>query len=132
MAALNVQKERIKWPQTFGVGKGVRGPVGVIASSAADSIRARRQAIQNAERSRMKRSEPAKLKSLAPCWKRLLRVESALLCVAAAKTAEINRLRECQPRILILPLPLIKLLKGQIRRILLVAGGRLELPTLGL
>jgi len=65
VAELNVQnQQRIEWPRTLGVAKAYVDQLERSQALPADRIAALRQSIQTAERSRMKRSELAKLKSL--------------------------------------------------------------------
>ena len=67
VAELNVQnQERIEWPRTLGVAKAYVDQLERSQALPGDRIAALRQALQSAESSHMKRSDLAKLKSLAP------------------------------------------------------------------
>src|SRR6266542_3237431 len=67
VAELNVQnQEKIEWPRTLVVAKAYVDQLERSQALSADQIAALRKVIQNAESSHMKRSELAKLKSLAP------------------------------------------------------------------
>ncbi|HWN11490.1 MAG TPA: hypothetical protein VNO50_19845 [Pyrinomonadaceae bacterium] len=67
VAELNVQnQERIEWPPTLLVAKAYVDQLERSQALTADRITALRHAIQNAESSKMNRSELAKLKSFAP------------------------------------------------------------------
>ena len=90
VAALNVQnQERIEWPRTLVVAKAYVDQLERSQALPADRIAALRQAIQTAERSRMKRNELAKLKSLAPALEK-----TAATTQSAADSTRLQALAE--------------------------------------
>jgi hypothetical protein len=94
VAELNVQnQERIEWPRTLGVAKAYVDQLERSQALPADRIAALRQAIQTAERSRMKPSELAKLKSLAPSLEK-----SAASTQSAADSTRLQALAEILKR----------------------------------
>jgi len=86
VAELNVQnQERIEWPRTLVVAKAYVDQLERSQALPADQIAAVRKAIQNAESSKMKQKELAKLKKLAPSLEKT---------AASAKSAvDANRLQ---------------------------------------
>jgi len=85
VAELNVQnQETIEWPRQLVVAKAYVDQLERSQALTADRIAALRQAIQTAERSRMKPSELAKLKSLAPALEK---------SAAMTKSADSTRLQ---------------------------------------
>ncbi len=87
---LNVQnQEKIEWPRELVVAKAYVDQLERSQALPADRIAAVRQAIQSAESSHMKRSELAKLKSLAPSLEK-----SAAATTSAADSARLQALSE--------------------------------------
>src|SRR6266404_3557253 len=87
---LNVQnQEKIEWPRELVVAKAYVDQLERSQALPADRIAAVRQAIQSAESSHMKRSELAKLKSLAPSLEK-----SAAVSKSAADSARLQALSE--------------------------------------
>jgi hypothetical protein len=94
VAELNVQKqERIEWPRTLVVAKAYVDQLERSQALPGDRIAALRQAIQTAERLRLKRSELAKLKSLAPSLEK-----SAATTKSAADSTRLLALAEILKR----------------------------------
>jgi hypothetical protein len=94
VAALNVQnQERIEWPRTLVVAKAYVDQLERSQALPVDRIADVRQAIQTAERSRMKPSELAKLKSLAPALE-----QSAATTKSAADSTRLQALAEILKR----------------------------------
>jgi hypothetical protein len=90
VAALNVQnQEKIEWPRQLVVAKAYVDQLERSQGLPADRIAALRQAIQSAESSHMKRSELAKLKSLAPSLEK-----SAAMTKSAADSTRLQALSE--------------------------------------
>jgi len=90
VAALNVQnQERIEWPRTLVVAKAYVDQLERSQALPADRVAALRQALQSAESSHMKRSELAKLKSLAPSLEK-----SAVTTKSAADSTRLQALAE--------------------------------------
>ena len=94
VAELNVQnQERIEWPRKLVVAKAYVDQLERSQALPADRIAALRQAIQSAESSHMKRSELAKLKSLAPSLEK-----SAAMTKSAADSTRLQALAEILKR----------------------------------
>jgi hypothetical protein len=94
VAALNVQsQERIEWPRTLVVAKAYVDQLERSQALPADQLAALRKAIQNAESSRMKQKELAKLKSLAPSLEK-----SAAGTTSAADSTRLQALAEILKR----------------------------------
>jgi hypothetical protein len=90
VAELNVQnQERIEWPRQLVVAKAYVDQLERSQALPANQIAALRQAIQSAESSHMKRSELAKLKSLAPSLEK-----SAAMTKSAADSTRLQALSE--------------------------------------
>ena len=90
VAELNVQnQEKIEWPRHLVVAKAYLDQLERSQALPADRIAALRQAIQSAESSHMKRSELAKLKSLAPSLEK-----SAATSKSAADSTRLQALSE--------------------------------------
>jgi len=90
VAELNVQnQEKIEWPRQLVVAKAYVDQLERSQALPADRIAALRQAIQSAESSHMKRSELAKLKSLAPSLEK-----SAAMTKSAADSTRLQALSE--------------------------------------
>ena len=90
VAELNVQnQQRIEWPRTLVVAKAYVDQLERSQALPADQIAALRNAIQNAESSHLKRSELAKLKSLAPSLEK-----SAVTTKSAADSTRLQALAE--------------------------------------
>jgi hypothetical protein len=90
VAELNVQnQQRIEWPRSLGVAKAYVDQLERSQALPADRIAAVRQAIQTAESSRMKRSELAKLKGLAPALEK-----TAATATSAADATRLHALAE--------------------------------------
>src|SRR5712664_1603322 len=91
---LNVQnQEKIEWPRKLVVAKAYVDQLERSQALPADRIAAVRQAIQSAESSHMKRSELAKLKSLAPSLEK-----SAAVTTSAADSTRLQALSEILTR----------------------------------
>jgi len=94
VAELNVQnQEKIEWPPQLVVAKAYIDQLERSQALSADRIAALRQAIQSAESSQMKRSELAKLKSLAPSLQK-----SAVMTKSAADSTRLQALSEILKR----------------------------------
>jgi len=94
VAALNVQnQERIEWPRKLVVAKAYVDQLERSQALPVDRIAAVRMAIQTAERSRMKPSELAKLKKLAPSLE-----TSAATAKSAADSSRLLALAEILKR----------------------------------
>jgi hypothetical protein len=90
VAELNVQnQEKIEWPRQLVVAKAYVDQLERSQALPADRIAGLRQAIQSAESSHMKRSELAKLKSLAPSLEK-----SAAMTKSAADSTRLQALSE--------------------------------------
>jgi hypothetical protein len=93
VAELNVQnQQRIEWPRTLVVAKAYVDQLERSQALPADRIAAVRMAIQRTERSRMSRSELAKLKSLAPS------LEKSAATAGAADSTRLQALAEILKR----------------------------------
>ncbi len=94
VAELNVQnQEKIEWPRQLVVAKAYVDQLERSQALPADRIAALRQAIQSAESSHMKRSDLAKLKSLAPSLEK-----SAAMTKSAADSTRLQALSEILKR----------------------------------
>jgi len=94
VAELNVQnQERIEWPRTLVVAKAYVDQLERSQALPVDQIATLRQAIQSAESSHLKKSELAKLKSLAPSLEK-----SAAMTKSAADSTRLLALSEILKR----------------------------------
>ena len=90
VAELNVQnQQKIEWPRTLVVAKAYVDQLERSQALSADQITELRTAIQNAESSKMKQKELAKLKSLAPSLEK-----SAMGAKSAADSTRLHSLAE--------------------------------------